>query len=262
MEGFQFIMDFLLLVVLSGVFLAWTKRVYGRIVGMKKTTRHILVDRIGLTAIWLIFPLRLLAESITAGMVHNGGFLTQSFGDFLASFLPLQHLEDSAWWAYSLSLGAFFVVLPFTRYMHIPTEVMLIALRESGLKTTRQYTGYTEFEVYSCSRCGICLDACQIRHVVNRGNMVPAYYLQGVRQAREDLSGAFDCLMCGRCQEACPVGIGITAIRQVRRNKIIGLNGGNFAYLDHIGVSISEGSNGCSFRSAIRNPKSAIRNPT
>ena len=91
------------------------------------------------------------------------------------------------------------------------------------------------------------------RHVVNRGNMVPAYYLQGVRQMREDLSGAFDCLMCGRCQEACPVGIGITAIRQVRRNQMIGLNGSNFAYLDHVGISNSDYSNGSSFRSEIRN---------
>jgi Fe-S oxidoreductase len=230
---------------------------YSRIVGMKRTTRHILIDRIGLSAIWFIFPLRLLAESITAGIYHNGGFLTGGLGDLLASFLPLHEIEYSAWWAYSISLGVFLTALPFTRYMHIPTEVMLVALRESGIKTRKEYTGYTEFEVHACSRCGICIDSCQIRHAVNRGNMVPAYYLQGVRQARDDMNGAFDCLMCGRCQEACPVNIGITAIRQVQRNKLIGLNGGNFAYLD--GISISQCSNGSRLRSGISNSQSSIQ---
>ena len=54
---FAFVMDLLLLVVLSGVLLAWFKRMRSRTMGMKRTTRHVFVDRVALTSLWLIFPL-------------------------------------------------------------------------------------------------------------------------------------------------------------------------------------------------------------
>ena len=43
---FDFLMDLLLLFVLSGVALAWGKRVYSRAMGMRRTTRHVLGDRV------------------------------------------------------------------------------------------------------------------------------------------------------------------------------------------------------------------------
>ena len=48
---FTFIMDFLLLVVLSGVFLAIMKRMRSKFLGMKKATRHSTFDRIALSAL-------------------------------------------------------------------------------------------------------------------------------------------------------------------------------------------------------------------
>lgn len=56
-------MDMLLLFVLSGVLLAYYKRINSRVFGMK-TTQLKLGDRIALTSLWLIFPLRFLAESL------------------------------------------------------------------------------------------------------------------------------------------------------------------------------------------------------
>ena len=53
---FDFLMDLLLLFVLSGVALAWGKRVYSRAMGMRRTTRHVLGDRVALSALWFVFP--------------------------------------------------------------------------------------------------------------------------------------------------------------------------------------------------------------
>ena len=99
---FAFVMDLLLLVVFSGVLLAWFKRMRSRTMGMKRTTRHVFVDRVALTSLWLIFPLRLTAESLTAAIKHNGGFLTGTLGDLIASGMSATAVADlnaAAWWA-------------------------------------------------------------------------------------------------------------------------------------------------------------------
>ncbi|MBK7713396.1 MAG: hypothetical protein IPJ37_22555 [Bacteroidales bacterium] len=104
---YGFLMDLILAFVLSGLFLAIIKRFYSRIVGMKKTTRLKPSDKVALTALWLIFPSRLLAESFTCGAYGTGSFLTGTLGSWLASFLPAQQLAYPFWWLYSLSLGTF-----------------------------------------------------------------------------------------------------------------------------------------------------------
>ena len=48
---FDHLMDALLLVVLSGVALAWFKRIRSKAMGMRRTTKHVLFDRIALTAL-------------------------------------------------------------------------------------------------------------------------------------------------------------------------------------------------------------------
>ena len=82
---FRLLMDILLLFVLSGLVLALLKRASSHWFGLKKTTKHILFDRIAITTLWLIFPLRLLAESLTATHHHHGSFLTNNIGEFLGS---------------------------------------------------------------------------------------------------------------------------------------------------------------------------------
>ena len=69
---FDFLMDLLLLFVLSGVALAWGKRVYSRAMGMRRTTRHVLGDRVALSALWFVFPVRLIAESTTCALYGDG----------------------------------------------------------------------------------------------------------------------------------------------------------------------------------------------
>ena len=101
---FDFLMDLLLLFVLSGVTLAFGKRIYSQAMGMRRTTRHVLGDRIALSVLWLIFPARLLAESITCALHGGGGFLTGTIGEWMAHHvnpIVLQTLYEPLWWAYS-----------------------------------------------------------------------------------------------------------------------------------------------------------------
>jgi Fe-S oxidoreductase len=214
---YSFWMDFLLAFILSGLLLAILKRFSSRVVGMKKSTRLKTLDKIALTSLWLIFPSRLLAESLTSGAYGSGSFLTGSIGSLLASFLPARELAYPFWWLYSLSLGTFFVLLPLTRYMHIPTELFLIFARNSGIITGDRSGAFTEIETYSCSSCGLCIDACQLNFSAGITNIQGTYLLKGIRN-NEDVSDiAHNCLMCGRCDEKCPVGIELTPIRMIRR---------------------------------------------
>lgn len=219
---FSFVMDLLLLLVLSGVMLALAKRIYSRAYGMKRTTRLMPGDRFALTSLWLIFPLRLLAESFTSAALGGGDFLTATSGHFLRQFLPAGLLYYPAWWAYSASLGVFFAALPFSRYMHIPTEVVLIFSRHFGLTESNVRTSFTEVEINSCSRCGICLDACQLSFAAGINTVQSAYQLKAIRYNQIRPQESLNCLMCGRCENACPVGIDISSIRLITRNEMNG----------------------------------------
>jgi Fe-S oxidoreductase len=228
---FAFTMDFVLAVVLSGVLLAWFKRLYSRFFGMKKTTKLHLGDKLALTSLWFIFPLRFLAESFTSANYGGGHFLTANAGTFFAHILPTQYMAYPAWWAYSFSLGLFFVALPFSRYMHIPTEVGLIFLRKYGITETEKHTGYTQFELNACSRCGVCIDTCQLASMANISNVQSVYHLKNQRYNEPNNELALNCLMCGRCDSVCPVGIDIQSIRVNGRKQVVAQKTGTFKYV-------------------------------
>ena len=214
---YGFLMDLILAFILSGLILAISKRFYSKIVGMKKTTKLKITDKIALTSLWLIFPSRLLAESFTSGAYGNGSFLTGTLGSWLASFLPAQQMAYSFWLLYSLSLGTFFVLLPVTRYMHIPTELFLIFMRNCGIKTGDKAGTYTEVQTYSCSSCGICIDACQLNFSAGITNIQSAYLMKAIRNNDDVSEIANNCLLCGRCDQKCPVGIELSPIRMIQR---------------------------------------------
>jgi Fe-S oxidoreductase len=215
--AYGFLMDLILAFILSGLLLAITKRFYSKIVGMKKTTKLKLTDKIALTSLWLIFPSRLLAESFTSGAYGTGSFLTGSLGTWLATFLPAKEMAYPFWWLYSIALGTFFVLLPISRYMHIPTELFLIFMRNAGLRTGDKAGSYTEVQVYSCSSCGICIDSCQLNYSAGISNIQSAYLMKGIRNGDDISSIADNCLMCGRCDRKCPVGIELLPIRMIQR---------------------------------------------
>ena len=221
--AFDFLMDLLLLFILSGVALAWGKRFWSRAMGMRRTTKHVLGDRLALSALWFIFPARLVAESATCALYGGGGFLTGGLGGWMAAHLgvmPLMTLESVAWWFYSSCLGLFFVALPFSRYMHILTEVPLIFLRRYGVRSGEKESSYDNFQVEACSRCGICIDPCQLQSVLGINDVQSVYFLRDRRYGHLRLQVADNCLMCGRCVEKCPVNIDLNTLRLNARDRM------------------------------------------
>lgn len=246
--GFDFLMDLLLLFVLSGVALAWGKRFFSRAMGMRRTTKHVAGDRIALSALWFIFPARLVAESTTCALYGGGGFLTGSIGGWMGAHigvLPLMNLEAVAWWFYSSCLGIFFVALPFSRYMHIFTEIPLIFLRHYRLRSTEKHSSYDHFQIEACSRCGICIDPCQLQSVLGIHDVQSVYFLRDRRYRMLTRPVADNCLMCGRCAEKCPVGIDLNTLRLNSRDRMRNVpDERRYTYLRGVDRSSGEGKVG------------------
>jgi Fe-S oxidoreductase len=228
---FRLLMDIFLLLVLSGLVFALIKRASSHWFGLKKTSQHTFFDKLAISTLWLIFPLRLFAESFTAAQYHHGSFLTNNFGDLLGAFLPTEQLAYPAWWAYSLALGGFFISLPYSRYMHIPTEVLLVFFRHYGVKPSLHYNHYSNFEIQSCPKCGVCIDACPVHTDAQADGIPPAYFLRTLRDQHPNLHSTYDCLLCGRCESYCPVGIHINAMRLSQRIDFAKNLNGSFTYL-------------------------------
>jgi len=237
---FNHLMDLLLCIVLSGLLLAVCKRFYSRITGMKKTTKHVVFDKFTMISLWLIFPLRLLAESVTANRYNNGGFFTEGFGNLIKHTFPtvsnnaFWYLETTWWLFYSLALSIFFVSLPFSRYMHILTEPFLIYFRKLGLHEDEKPTGFTKFELSACSRCGICIDNCPLHKELKLPDVQSVYLLREMRYKRLKEEVANNCLMCDRCVVDCPVDLELTKIRRQMRYKKELDTQGNYQYVDTI----------------------------
>lgn len=237
---FFFLMDLFLLMILSGVALAIFKRFRSMALGMRRTTKLKIGDRFVLYSLWAIFPLRLLAESFTAN-ISGGSFLTKSINHLVHGFVTNPDNALPIWWSYSIALGVFLFTLPFSRYMHIPTEIILIFLRNAGIKSTSYRNGYAESEIYSCSRCGICIDACPMG--VNRGDIKfsTVYTIRLLRRRENPHEGAEKCLMCNKCVEVCPVGINSTRLKLLYRQSVNDSGQHDFSYLSLLRESDSSG---------------------
>ena len=216
---FFFLMDFFLLVILSGIILAITKRIRSRLFGMRRTTRPSLTDTIGLYALWSIFPLRLLAEGFTAD-ISGGSFLTKSLNDVLHFFFSDQMNMRPTWWAYSMALCVFMCVLPFSRYMHIPAEILLIPMRNAGIPIRHSRKGISRLQVYSCPSCGVCIDACPMSAVKANTRDTTVYLNRQIKRYNErrieEISDK--CLLCGKCTAVCPVGVQGDRLRIAQRS--------------------------------------------
>jgi len=201
-EGGQYtpvsrMMDGFLLLILSGIALAVLKRFWSRLFGMKRTTRHSFFNLIGMYSLWAIFPLRLIAEQCARS------------GDL--NVLP--------WWGYSVALCVFMVVLPFTRYLHIPAEMVLVTLRTAGVSVTRPGKGMARAQTDSCPNCGVCIDACPMNaDPSNLKNSTVYLTRQLRRQNRSRVEEISDkCMLCGKCTSVCQVGVDGPELRILSR---------------------------------------------
>lgn len=219
---FRFIMDFLLLFVLSGLVLALLKRIRSRWFGYKVKVEHRLLDRVALISLWLIFPFRLLAESFTAGLRDGGGgFLTGGLGFFFRNVLelPLQYMVYPAWWAYSLALGFFFVSMPWSRYMHIPAEAIFIVLKNAGISLTHEGHPMQKLSLLACSSCGMCTQVCQLRYQAMVADTGSARFVAAFRYGEMSEELADKCLLCLRCSNICPVALPLEQLRYAARTQ-------------------------------------------
>ena len=216
---FFFLMDFFLLIILSGIILAIIKRARSRIFGMRRTTNPSFTDLIGLYSLWCIFPLRLLAEGFTAD-ISGGSFLTKSLNNVLHMFFSDHMNMLPTWWAYSIALCIFMCVLPFSRYMHIPTEILLIPLRNAGIQITHSRKGFAKLQVYSCPSCGVCIDACPMGVVKANSKDATVYLNRQIKRYNETRIAEISdkCLLCGKCTAVCPVGVEGDKLRIAQRS--------------------------------------------
>ncbi|MDD2595275.1 MAG: (Fe-S)-binding protein [Bacteroidales bacterium] len=232
---FFFLMDFFLLMVLSGIFLAIFKRFRSKILGMRRTTKLTLLDYIGLYSLWAIFPLRLISEGFTAG-ISGGSFLTIPVNWLFANFLSKPENFDYTWWAYSIVLGVFFIVLPFTRYMHIPAEILLIPMKNAGIKVRHPRKGMALAQLYSCSSCGLCIDACPMGTQKKNLKDSTVYLVRQIKRRNETRTREISdkCLMCGKCAAICPVGVAACDLRlAVREEQKCNIHG-DYTYLKSV----------------------------
>ena len=214
-----FLMDFFLFMILTGIALAMVKRIYSRLFGMRRTTRASITDLIGLYSLWSIFPLRLLAEGFTAD-VSGGSFLTKSLNSLLHLFYSNPTNALPVWWAYSIALGLFLCILPFSRYMHIPAEILLIPMRNAGIQIRHSRKGYSRLQSHTCPGCGVCIDACPLS-VVPANTKDATVYLnrQLKRNNKRRINQISDkCLLCGKCSAVCQVGIEGDKLRIAQRS--------------------------------------------
>lgn len=206
---FAFLMDFFLLMIISGILIAVVKKIYSKIVGVKRVTKFGFADNMIRFALWTIFPLRLIAEKSN-----------------IMAF----------WWLYSIDLMIFMCMLPFTRYMHIPTEALFILLRHAGLKPREPRKGYALAQIYSCPSCGLCIDACPMSvNDKNSGN-TSAYFMKKLRNAddAEAKHIAETCLQCGKCVAVCPVSIESCDIKMSQREATPYIINSDHSYLSVI----------------------------
>ena len=207
--AFAILMDFFLLMIISGILIAVVKKIHSKIVGVKRIMHFGFADNMIRFALWTIFPFRLIAEKS-----HIMAF----------------------WWLYSIDLMVFMFMLPFTRYMHIPTEALFILLRHAGLKPREPRKGYALAQIYSCPSCGLCIDACPMSvNDKNSGN-TSAYFMKRLRNSDKDEAQriAETCMQCGKCVAVCPVSIESCDIKMSQREAVHYTINSDHSYLDNV----------------------------
>ena len=206
---FAFLMDFFLLMIISGILIAVVKKIHSKIVGVKRVTKFGFADNIIRFALWTIFPFRLVAEKTN-----------------IMAF----------WWLYSFDLLIFMCMLPFTRYMHIPTEALFILLRHAGLKPREPRKGYALAQIYSCPSCGLCIDACPMSVSDKNSGNTSAYFMKKLRNgdSAEAQRIAETCMQCGKCVAVCPVSIESCDIKMSQREATPYIINSDHSYLDVI----------------------------
>ncbi|MFI3261659.1 MAG: (Fe-S)-binding protein [Rikenellaceae bacterium] len=210
------VMDVLLCFVLSGYVMVAIKRRKPEAFGLKVSLQRSFMDNVASYSLWMIFPLRLISESLNSGIYGCGGFLTGTLGELASMVFPentLISLNNFSWWIYSFVSAIFMISIPYSRYLHIFAEIPLIFLRNFGIKAHRIPTTFTFLESAACSRCGLCNEVCPLIKSGVTTVGAPMAMIKNVRAKKRVFEVLDTCLMCGECERICPVRIEHTTIR-------------------------------------------------
>ncbi len=136
------------------------------------------------------------------------------------------------WWAHTLALLGMLVLIPRSKHLHLvvsPAAVFFRGWTTSGMRALRpgddEDIGLVRFsdlarkdllDLHACVECGRCTQACPASSVgqslnpkeiilqMQRGLLAGGDLIAGPWVQEADL---YQCLSCGACEEACPVGI-------------------------------------------------------
>ncbi|MBV9304140.1 MAG: 4Fe-4S dicluster domain-containing protein [Acidobacteriaceae bacterium] len=138
------------------------------------------------------------------------------------------------WWIHTLTLLAFFPLIPHTKHLHLILSPVTIFLKRDGfshipplandedfgLVSGKDFTRITALQAYSCVECGRCTEHCPANNTGKELN--PKLIALGVRtylnefgetsetpilSATVSQRAIFQCTTCGACEYQCPVGI-------------------------------------------------------
>ncbi len=165
---------------------------------------------------------RIVESDAASGHAFVGSALASTLD---ALSLHSETVHDVAWWSHGLVALGLVTWLPYSKLRHVVASPLAYAESITSVPATPAPASLLRDGGFAfpqalafdaCTRCGLCLRACGSYAATGvEGSSV--YGMIGARRAlfarNEDRArdalrdAAFDCTLCGRCQEVCPVGI-------------------------------------------------------
>ncbi len=180
--------------------------------------------------------------SVTSALVAI--LIVALMATYIADWLlldPASPAWRANWWAHTASLLGMLWLIPNSKHLHLVLAPIAILFRgrvTSSMRSLRDEDdddfGMVSFadlsqkdvlDLHSCVECGRCTDSCPANLI--GGSLDPKKIVlqmqQGLLEGRETIAGdealvaggeacvseqdLYQCLSCGACEEACPVGI-------------------------------------------------------
>jgi Fe-S oxidoreductase/nitrate reductase gamma subunit len=221
---------------------------------------HNFLDWVLLSLLFTIFitgffleAFRLQYNGIETSVAHwspVGCWLSLIFNNIITQ-PKAQLLHLVTWWIHTTLVVLFFSVIPFTRFFHVITGILNIALHPSrpggalsfiamsdvmeighiGVSAINHFTRQQLLSLDACMECGRCQDACPA-YAANKP-LSPMSVVRDLKNMMEHENGLvlhgdviraetlWACTMCQACVHECPVLIGhVDIINDLRRNLV------------------------------------------
>src|SRR5206468_519057 len=171
---------------------------------------------------------------------YESGVIALLIFILMVTYMPVWWVPEASstgralWWVHTLTLLAFFPLIPHTKHLHLVLSPVTIFLKREGfshipplsgdedfgLVSGKDITRITELQAFSCVECGRCTEHCPANNTGKELN--PKLIVLGVRKYLNEYGNdnetpmveatvsqkmLFQCTTCGACEYQCPVGI-------------------------------------------------------